>query len=241
MMARSDKPPRRVYGRRQGRPLRPALAKLMQERLPQVGLTLPPEGRLADPAGLFPGRPNRLWLEIGFGGGEHLAWQAAQHPEVGLIGAEVFLNGVATALRALEEGGQTNVRLYSEDARDLLEALPEASLERIFILFPDPWPKKRHHARRIVQDETLARLALLLRDGGELRLATDDQDYLTWMLAHLDRRPEFLWTARRADDWRQRPADWPPTRYEQKALAQGRKPTYLVYRRRPRDAGLPPA
>lgn len=229
----TDEEPRRFYGRRRGRPLRPQLARLVGESLPRHRLEIPADGRL-DPATLFAAPTRALWLEIGFGGGEHLAAQAAANPEVGLIGCEVFLNGVATALRAIEEGGLDNVRLFPEDARDLLDALPEASLERIFVLFPDPWPKARHHRRRIVNAESLARFAQLLADGGELRLATDDQDYLCWMLEHLAREPAFEWTARRADDWRLRPADWPPTRYEQKAIQQGRKPTFLRYRRRPR-------
>ena len=227
--------PRRFYGRRRGRPLRPQLARLVEERLPHYALTLPAAGKL-DPAGLFAAPRRAVWLEIGFGGGEHLVAQARANPDVGLIGAEVFLNGIATALRALEAEALDNVRLHAEDARDLLDALPEASLERVFVLFPDPWPKLRHHRRRIVNGETLARIAALLVDGGELRLATDDQDYLCWMLEHLAREPALAWTARRADDWRRRPDDWPATRYEQKAIEQGRKPTFLRYRRRPREA-----
>ncbi len=230
---------RRFYGRRRGRPLRPQLARLIEERLPHYALQLPADGAL-QPDALFATPRQALWLEIGFGGGEHLAAQAAAHPAVGLIGAEVFLNGVATAVRALDEAKLENVRLYREDARDLLDALPEASLQRVFILFPDPWPKARHHRRRIVQAESLARIAALLADGGELRLATDDQDYLCWMLQHLAAEPALEWRARRADDWRLRPDDWPATRYERKAIEQGRKPTFLSYRRRPRAAAAPP-
>ncbi len=235
MSGAADNPPppprRRVYGRSKGRPLRPNLSSLLETRLPALQLALPPAGAPLDPATLFAAPRRATWLEIGFGGGEHLAWQAAQNPDVGLIGAEVYLNGVATAIRALAEGATHNVRLHHGDARALLDCLPERSLERVFILFPDPWPKARHHKRRMVQDWSLARIAALLVDGGELRLATDDEPYLAWMLRHVAARPEFHWLADCADDWRHRPPDWPPTRYEQKAIQQGRKPTFLRYRR----------
>ena len=237
-MAEPDAAPalrRRVYGRSKGRPLRKQLTALVETRLPELKLTLPPAGRPLDPAALFDSPRRALWLEIGFGGGEHLAWQAAANPAVGLIGAEVYLNGVATAVRAVTEAGLANVRLHHGDARALLDALPPGSLERVFILFPDPWPKARHHKRRMVQDWSLARIADLLVDGGELRLATDDEPYLAWMLRHVAARPEFQWLAERADDWRIRAPDWPPTRYEQKAIAQGRKPSFLRYRRLPRQ------
>lgn len=223
---------RRLYGRRKGRPLRDKLERLVAERLPDYAFALPEDGSPLDPRTLFAQRPERIWLEIGFGGGEHLAWQAAQNPGVGLIGSEIFLNGIATALRAIEEQGLRNVRLYPDDARPLLEHLTEASLDRVFILFPDPWPKARHHKRRLVNDETLDQLARLLRPGGELRLATDDEDYLAWMLDHLWRhRADFRWTAKTAGDWRRRPPDWPETRYEAKAKDAGRPGTYLIYRR----------
>jgi tRNA (guanine-N7-)-methyltransferase len=223
----------RVYGRRKGRPLRDNLARLIEERLPAYAFALPQSG-LLDPRSLFAHRPREIWLEIGFGGGEHLAWQAAQHPEAGLIGCEIFLNGIATALRALEEAQSTtgagNVRLWPEDVRPLLDRLAPGSLDRVCILFPDPWPKARHHKRRLVGDGTLTALARLIPPGGELRLATDDEDYLAWMLEHLWRhRAAFRWTAERARDWRTR--DWPETRYEAKARAAGRKATFLSYRR----------
>ena len=219
----------RVYGRRKGRPLRDNLERLIEERLPLYRFPLPQDG-LLDPSSLWAKAPTEIWLEIGFGGGEHLSWQADQNPDVGLIGCEIFLNGVATAVRALEERKARNVRLWPEDVRPLLERLAPASLDRVFILFPDPWPKARHHKRRLVGDRTLDRLATLLRPGGELRLATDDEDYLVWMLDHLWRhRRDFRWTAEKASDWQRR--DWPETRYEAKARAAGRKSTFLSYRR----------
>jgi tRNA (guanine-N7-)-methyltransferase len=183
-----------------------------------------------DPSGLFP-TPRPIWLEIGFGGGEHLISQAEAHPGVGLIGCEPFINGVARLLAEIDARGLENVRLVVDDARLLLEALPDQSLERIFVLFPDPWPKARHHKRRIVNPTTAAAFARLLVVGGELRLATDDPGYQRFMLETLLGRPGFGWRAERAADWRSRPADWPPTRYEQKARAAGRSPIFLSFER----------
>ena len=232
-----DNPPRRqFYGRRHGRPLRPARARLVATLLPRLALTL--EAVSAEPAlsALFETAPEELWLEIGFGAGEHLAAQAAARPEVGFLGAEVFVNGIASLLARIDREGLRNVRIYQGDGRDLLEALPEASLARVAVLFPDPWPKTRHQRRRILQPETLDQLARVLRDGGELRLATDDPDYLTWMLEITTAHRALCWLARRAADWRERPADWPASRYEQKALARGARSAYLRFRRRDRTA-----
>jgi tRNA (guanine-N7-)-methyltransferase len=169
---------------------------------------------------------------VGFGGGEHLAAQAKAHPEIGFIGCEVFENGVVKLLGEVERAGLGNIRLFIDDARRLLAALAEASLERVFILFPDPWPKLRHHKRRLVSATTLDALAAVMCDGAELRLATDDADYLRAMLACAGEHAGFEWCARRPADWRSRTADWPPTRYEQKALAAGRKPVFLRFTQR---------
>ncbi len=171
---------------------------------------------------------------MGFGAGEHLVAQAAADPRRGVIGCEVFENGIVKLLGEIGRRGLGNVRLFCDDARLLVAALSEVSLDRAFILFPDPWPKLRHHKRRIVSTATLDGLARALRDGAELRLATDDSDYLRWMLEHATAHPAFEWLARRPEDWRERPPDWPPTRYEQKALAAGRQPVFLRFRRRPR-------
>jgi len=201
--------------------------------LPTLRLALPEHGSL-DPQALFPASYGDLWLEIGFGAGEHLAAQAAAHPEVGFLGAEVFENGVVKLLAAMRERGLDNVRVWVDDARLLLAALPERSLGRVFILFPDPWPKLRHHKRRMVSAATLDRLGRLMKDGAELRLATDDVGYLRWMLELAPMHPAFEWMARGPEDWRQRPADWPATRYERKAILAGRQPYFLRLRRRPR-------
>ncbi len=232
--APSEPSSERVYGRRKGRPLRPGQRDLCERLLPRLAVAMPPPGESLQPATLFERPLREIWLEIGFGGGEHLAAQAAAHPDVGILGAEVFINGVARLLRAIDQIGLANVRIHHGDARALLAALPPASVARTFVLFPDPWPKSRHRKRRLIRPASLDRLAEILADGGELRLATDDAGYLTWMLECLGRHPDFRWLARRPADWRVRPADWPPTRYEEKALAAGRRPAYLRWRRRPR-------
>ena len=157
-------------------------------------------------------------MEIGFGGGEHLVGQAQAHRDILMLGAEPFLNGAASALRHIHEADLTNVRLHVGDARDLLAALPPQSLDRVFILFPDPWPKTRHHKRRLVQVETVGALARLLKPGGGLRFATDWADYADWTLERLRAEPRLRWTARRADDWRAAPADHVSTRYQAKSL-----------------------
>jgi len=234
--ARDDTPEggRRVHGRRHGRRLRKGLQTLLDELAPRLEITLPAGGGGLDPRALFARPPHEIWLEIGFGGGEHLAWQAERHPDVGFLGAEYFVNGIASLLRQVARARLDNVRFYQGDGRDLLDRLPEASLARVFILFPDPWRKARHHKRRLVRRDTLDRLAAVMADDAELRLASDHRDYVAWILDQLTAHPDFVWLARRPADWRERPADWPETRYEQKALAQGARATYLRFRRRPR-------
>jgi tRNA (guanine-N7-)-methyltransferase len=222
---------RRFYGRRKGRPLRKGQQHLIDTLLPRVAVALPAAGTL-DPRSLFPHRPDRIWLEIGFGGGEHLAEQARANPDVGLIGCEVFLNGIATLLAQVSQLSLANVRVYPEDARDLLDAMPDASLDRVFLLFPDPWPKRRHADRRFIQPANLDLLARLMKRGAEFRVASDDPTYIGWALAHLMCHPAFAWTAKRPADWRVRPSDWPGTRYETKALREGRQPIFLRFIRR---------
>ena len=218
----------RFYGRRRGRPLNPGRRRALDAVLPALLL---PDGPL-DPAGLFGFDIEDLWLEIGFGAGEHLAWQAARHPRFGFIGAEPYINGVASLAARAEAEGLENLRIHCDDAMAMLDRLPDNVLGRVFILFPDPWPKVRHHNRRIVARPMLDRLARAMREGAELRLATDRADYLDWMLERLTTHPEFTWTAACANDWRQRPPDWPETRYETKARTAGVKSTYLRFTRR---------
>lgn len=223
---------RNIYGRRQGRPLRAARRSLLEERLPALEIALPEDLGLLRPEDLFDPLPARLNLEIGFGGGEHLAWQAAADPAAGFVAAEYFVTGVASLLQQLPaDVGPARLRLYIGDARDLMERLPAALFDRIFILFPDPWPKRRHHKRRLIQPSSVALLARLLKPGGELRFATDDRGYLTWALECLTANRQLSWQVAGPADWRQRPADWPATRYEQKARKAGRSPAFLRFRR----------
>jgi tRNA (guanine-N7-)-methyltransferase len=177
---------------------------------------------------MFP-EAQRFALEVGFGGGEHLAEQARRHPDTGFIGCEPFENGVAKLLTQLQASRLLNVRVVPDDARDILVRLPDASLSFVFVLFPDPWPKLRHHKRRFIQTRTLDQIHRLLKPGGELRIATDHTDYGQWALMHLMRDNRFEWAATRAADWRVRPDDWVATRYEQKALKAGRSCIYLRF------------
>jgi tRNA (guanine-N7-)-methyltransferase len=219
---------RRHYGRRKGPKLRARQAGLLETLLP--ALTLAPVAGL-EPARYFAVPLRETWLEIGFGAGEHLAWQAEAHPEAGLIGAEPYVAGMAKLLARIAEKNLPNIRLYPEDARDVLAALPDASLARVFTLFPDPWPKTRHHKRRFLQTEMLDVLARTLKSGAELRFATDHADYGVWALERLQAHSQFRWLAQASEDWRGRAPDWPQTRYEAKAIKAGRAPLYLRFAR----------
>jgi tRNA (guanine-N7-)-methyltransferase len=195
--------------------------------LPRLRVTLPKEGGTLDPGGMFEPPVADVWLEIGFGGGEHLAAVAAENPRIGFIGCEPYVNGVANLLVLVERLGLGNVRIFDDDARLVLGALAEASIGRVALLFPDPWPKKRHANRRFVCRATLDALARVLRDGAELRIASDDPLLVRWTLAAVIAHPAFGWSPKGPEDWRGRPADWPATRYEQKAVARGARCTYL--------------
>jgi len=222
---------RAFYGRRKGKRLRAGQEQRLSALLPSLRLALPPAGAHLDPPSLFPVPVDEVWLEIGFGGGEHLAAQAAAHPRTGIIGAEPFVNGVVKLLRAVDEADLRNVRIWDEDATALLAALPDASLARVYLLYPDPWPKRRQRKRRFVSDASLAEIARVLKPGGLFRFASDIDDYAGWTLVRAARCPDLDWTAGTASDWTQPWADWPGTRYEAKALAAGRPPSYLEFRR----------
>jgi tRNA (guanine-N7-)-methyltransferase len=191
----------------------------------------PGTGKLKDPQQLFAGPTEDVWLEIGFGGGEHIAWQAAAHPAIGFIGCEAYVNGIAKLLAAIEEQGLDNIRIHDGDARELVADLGEGSVGRIFLLFPDPWPKRRHHKRRIVTSSMIGEFHRILKAGGQLRFASDSPEYVAWTLIHLRVHGGFEWLAETPHDWRERPSDWPETRYEAKARRDGRKPVFLTFQR----------
>jgi tRNA (guanine-N7-)-methyltransferase len=205
----------------------------MASILPRLRLAAPASGSIY-PKAEFDIAPVAIWLEIGFGAGEHFIAQAQAHPEIGLIGCEPFVNGVAGLLAQADGLDLANIRIVDDDARPILAVLPDASIDRVFVLFPDPWPKKRHHKRRFIGRESLAELARVMTDGAELRFASDHMGYVAWALEKIAAHEAFAWTARRPEDWRQRPADSFPTRYEEKALAKGMNPAYLTFVRRPR-------
>lgn len=228
----SDRPALpRFYGRRKSRPLKPRQQRLLEELLPRISLRAAADEALRDPSRLFDPSPQRLVLEIGFGGGEHLAARAAAHPHWGFIGAEPFVNGVAKLLSAIDAQDLRNIRIWDEDARLLLPKLGDETLDAVWLLYPDPWPKKRHHKRRFVNPENLAHLHRLLKPGGEFLFASDIADYVRWTLAQVRAHGGFEWLAERPADWRTPPAGWPGTRYEAKALREGRTPTYLTFRK----------
>ncbi|KAF2992768.1 tRNA (guanosine(46)-N7)-methyltransferase TrmB [Methylocystis sp. MJC1] len=214
-------PHRRLYGRSKGKALRQHQSELVADLLPRLALDL------SAPLPLRPGRETRL--EIGFGGGEHLIEVAAREPDVDFFGCEPFINGMAKLLAGIEARGLTNIRLYRGDAAEVLDRLPDASLSRVYLFYPDPWPKRRHRKRRFVSPENLARLARVMQPGAELRFATDIDDYAAWTLARLRVCDAFRWQAEAAQDWRAPWEGWTQTKYEAKAMAAGRRPVYLTF------------
>ena len=220
----------KLYGRKRGKRLRAGRQRLMDERLPQFSLTTSEEP-IADLRARFPANCREIRLEIGFGDGGHLAWQAAAKGDIGFIGCEPYEPGVASLLSQIERLSLDNVRIYHGDARELLACLPGNCLTRAYILFPDPWPKKRHHKRRFISPENLNALARVMAPGAELWFATDIGDYARWALRRVLDHPDFVWLAESPRDWLVRPDDRPPTKYEAKAIAEGRDITYLRFQR----------
>ncbi len=221
---------RAFFGRRKGHKLRPNQARLMETLLPELAIDLSRPAP-AELGALFPVPVDEVALEIGFGGGESMVEQAQMRPRTGIIGVEPFVNGMAKALSAIESLGLQNIRLHFEDATSLIAWLLDASLARIDLIHPDPWPKRRHWKRRFIQDATVAQFARVLRRGGELRFATDVADYAAWTLQRLLRSNEFDWTAQCADDWRNPWPGFTPTRYHAKAAREERPPCFLIFRR----------
>lgn len=232
--------PIRSYGRRRGRGMKASGADALESVLPALSVMLPAGEEGLDPSALFDFAVENVWLEIGFGKGEHLLHQAQENPGIGLIGCEPFVNGVAALCAGIAAQKLGNIRVWPDDARLLMARLRPQSLGRIFLLHPDPWPKTRHHKRRFLQTEILDQMARLLKPGGELRMATDHAALAAWLMEKAYFHPAFEWTARSAADWRMPPADGqqtrpaagPQTRYGQKGLKQGRPPVYLNFCRK---------
>ena len=215
-MSSTAHPPMRTFGRVKSRTIKPAQGVLLDTLLPGIAIPIS-EGRQLDLDALGKGH-EAVWLEIGFGGGEHLAGQAKARPEVLFLGAEPFQNGAASALRHIDDMALQNVRVHVGDARDVMTALPDGSIGRVFIMFPDPWPKLRHHKRRLIQTAFVNDLTRILAPGGRIRFATDWADYADWALERFLAHPDLSWTAERAEDWRTAPPDHIPTRYQEKRL-----------------------
>lgn len=218
------------FGRRKGKPLSPRQTALLQDLLPK--LRLDPTTELADAKQLFANNPNQLWLEIGFGGAEHMIEQARNNPDIGIIGCEPFINGMVKALSFIRDHAIDSIRLYDEDAAHILDWLPPASIDRIFLLYPDPWHKKRHWKRRFISNQNLERISRVLKPGGIFRFASDIDSYVEWCLEHIKDCKELEDISPRPEDRLKPWSDWQRTRYEKKALREGRKPRYLTYRRK---------
>ena len=231
------------FGRRQGRKIRKAKTSLLDRFLPQLEIT---PDTVFDKETLFGTKVKSICLEIGFGNGEHIAGQALNNPETGFIGAEVFKNGVAnllTIITGIKQADQVpenisllpervdNIRIYADYIRLLFARLPDNFLDKIFLLFPDPWPKKRHAERRFVNPDNLKEIARILKPKGLFRIATDHQIYKTWVLRQMQKNPNFRWTAQNGNDWKHPPLDWIETKYQRKAIREGRRPVFFDYQR----------
>lgn len=225
----------KFYGRTRGRNMSDRDSYLLGDVLPQYAVPKSGDDYLNTDTPLCPqtlfGNTSPLWLEIGFGGGEHLHKQATANPHVNMIGCEPFTKGVSKLLTHMQDSPAPNIKIWEHDARPLLDRLPDGCVDKLFLLFNDPWPKKRHHNRRFIP-ANLDRMARVMKSGAELRLAHDHMEYLGWMLYHTLHHPQFEWTARCADDWKIRPTDSVPTRYEEKGLRQGRTSLYLTFVRK---------
>ena len=207
---------------------------MVDDLLPTLRVPVLDAGATLDPLTLFDSAPDGVWIEIGFGGGEHLIHQATTNSGAGIIGFEPFVNGVSTVLRAIADHGLQNIRIFDDDARLLLPQIKENSIDRVFVLFPDPWPKQRHWNRRVFKPALLDTLAFMMKGGAELRFASDHMGYVRWVLRHIQMHPYFDWIVTGPTDWRNRPSDAIETRYEAKGRSQGDAPAFLSFQRVPR-------
>ena len=229
-----DRPSRSTeafFGRRRGKAMKPRQASLYAAQLPALRIAIDDALAPTILADLFPNSPQKIRLEIGFGGGEHLIHEAGRFPDMGFIGVEPFVNSMAKCLANAAEADLNNIRVYDDDATQLLDWMPPASVDEIDLLYPDPWPKMKHWKRRFVNQSNLDRFARVLKAGGRFRFASDIDTYVNWTLQHVEKHNSFEWTARNADDWRNPYEGWPGTRYEAKAFREGRKPAYLTFDR----------
>ena len=224
---------RYFYGRRRTHRMRIGRKQAFERLIPELSIKQSLlEEELLNPIKLFNENIKSVWLEIGFGSGEHLFDHALSRPDVGFIGCEPYIDGIASLCQKIEKNNVKNVRIYIGDAQTILSRLEENVLERLFILFPDPWPKKRHHKRRIISPDTIPLIYKSMIRGGELRVASDEISYIRWILMHMNRSGKFNWRVKNCNDWKVRPSDWPQTRYEMKAISKGKKPIFLIYQAR---------
>ncbi|MDR1476898.1 MAG: tRNA (guanosine(46)-N7)-methyltransferase TrmB [Rickettsiales bacterium] len=219
------------FGRRRGKGMSAAKDSLVASRMAEFEVALPASGPV-DFSSLFDFRPEKISFEIGYGDGEHMAAMAKKNPGEAFIGAEAFENGNAAALKSIIEGGLENVRVFPNDANLLFPHMPEGALDRLYILYPDPWPKSRHEKRRMVNPANIAAFARMLKRGGEMLVATDHTVYAAWVVLAMRGQDMFEWTAEKSSDFTRPPPDWETTRYEQKALKEGRVPVYLSFRKK---------
>ncbi len=222
------------YGRRKGPTLSLRKKHLLENTLPKLKINVSECEKPLNPRNLFSAYFKEVWLEIGFGKGEHVAWQALNNKNVGILGCEPFINGVAGLLSHIEEQNINNIKIYDDDARHLLKVLEPESIGRTFLLHPDPWPKNRHQGRRFVSQKNLEELARVMKDGAELRIGTDHMGYARWTISQMLNHPLFEWQAENSSDWKTPPDDWPTTRYNKKALDIGQDSIHFIFKRRPR-------
>lgn len=222
----------RSFGRRKSKGMRQTRENALETVMATAEIKLPDGDGAVDPASFFATKPQEIWFEIGFGNGEHVLAQAERNPHVGVIGCEPFINGVAALCVGVEQAGAENIRIWPDDARVLMARFPDQSLDRLFLLHADPWPKARHHKRRFIQTETLDEIARLLKPGAELRMATDHPGLAEWLLEKTEAHPAFEGPTQKPEDRMTPPADWPETRYGKKGIKQGRPPVYFIFKRR---------
>ena len=220
------------FGRRRGKAMKPRQSSQYESQLPKLRIAIDTDTAPASMSELFEHAPAKVRLEIGFGGGEHLVHEATRFPDVGFIGVEPFVNSMAKFLANASEAGLENLRVYDDDATQLLDWMPANSIDGIDLLYPDPWPKKKHWKRRFVNPQNLSRFARVMKPGSLFRFASDIDTYVNWTLNHCDEHPDFEWLAQTADDWHTPYEAWPGTRYEAKAFREGRTPAYLTFRRK---------